>query len=80
MPLNTARVDGRARAARSIVGAFALAIALAGCAGMSGRSSGPAAEDTPYVGVFTGDYVDGRPLYRFPPIYVVGSRGSIGDL
>ena len=41
----------------------AVAIALAGCAAdMSGRPSSPA-EETPYVGVFTGEYVDGKPLF-----------------
>ncbi len=81
MPLNTALVDASVRAARSMAMAMALAIALAGCAAsMSDRSSGPAAEETHYVGVFTGEYVDGKPLYRFPPIYVVGSRSGAGDL
>ena len=77
MPLNTAYVDGKARAARSMAVAMAVAIALAGCAGMNGRTSGPATEETSYVGVFTGEYVDGRPLYRFPSIYVIGSRSSV---
>jgi hypothetical protein len=31
----------------------------------------------PYVGVFTGEFVDGKPLYRFPTIEVVVSRSSI---
>ena len=35
------------------------------------------AEVTPYVGVFTGEFVDGVPLYRFPAIHVVGSRSSV---
>lgn len=76
MPLNTAYVDGKAPAARSMAVAMAVAIALAGCAGMNGRTSSPVAEETPYVGVFTGEYVDGKPLYRFPSIYVVGSRST----
>jgi len=80
MPPNTAYVDGKARAARSMAVAVTVAIALAGCAGMNGRTSSPAAEETPYVGVFTGEYVDGKPLYRFPSIYVVGSRSSVGTL
>jgi len=77
MPLNTAHVDGKARAARSMAVAMAVAIALAGCAAGPG---GPAAGVAPYVGVFTGEYVDGKPLYRFPSIHVVGSRSSPGDL
>ena len=81
MPLNTAYVDGMVRAARSTGFAMALAIALGGCAaGMSGRPGSAAVEETPYVGVFTGEYVDGKPLYRFPSIHVVGSRSSVGDL
>lgn len=80
MPPNTAYVDGTARAARSMAVAMAIAIALAGCAGMNDRTSSPAAEETPYVGVFTGEYVDGKPLYRFPSIYVVGSRSSAGAI
>ena len=80
MPLNTAYVDGKARAARSMAVAMAVAIALAGCAGMNDRTSSPAEEKTPYVGVFTGEFVDGKPLYRFPSIYVVGSRSSVGAI
>ena len=80
MPLNIAYVDGKARAARSMAVAMTVAIALAGCAaGTSGRQGSPE-EETPYVGVFTGEYVDGKPLYRFPSIHVVGSRSSAGDL
>jgi len=49
-----------------------LVIALAACA-----SGLPPREDSsrpPYVGVFTGDFVEGLPLYRFPAIEVIGSR------
>ena len=44
--------------------------------GLSGCATEPALkpEAAPYVGVFTGEYVDGKPLYRFPTIEVVGSR------
>ena len=53
---------------RALAAACALVIiGLAGCA------STPVVE-TPYVGVFTGEFVDGMPLYRFPTIEVVGSR------
>ena len=56
-----------------------LVLGLAGCAAeLRGRD--PAAEDAAYVGLFTGEYVDGKPLYRFPPILVIGSRSSVGDL
>ena len=49
-----------------------LIVALAGCASglpPRGSSSPPA-----YVGVFTGEFVDGLPLYRLPTIEVIGSR------
>lgn len=35
-------------------------------------------EPAPYVGVFTGEFVDGLPLYRFPTIEVVGWRTRAG--
>ena len=40
------------------------------------RLNSPATE-APYVGVFTGELVDGKPLYRFPSIEVIGSRHSV---
>ena len=56
-----------------------LIVGLAGCAsGLAPRPSQPPADAAPYVGVFTGELVDGKPLYRFPTIEVVGSRSSIG--
>lgn len=82
MHSNTRRVDagthaGTATAAMAIL----LVLGLAGCAAeLNRRSSSSAAEGAPYVGVFTGEYVDGKPLYRFPSIYVVGSRSSVGDI
>jgi hypothetical protein len=39
---------------------------LAACADLAPRP--------PYVGEFTGEYVDGKPLYRFPAIEVIGRR------
>ena len=55
-------------------------LGLAGCAAeLSGRPSSSASENTAYVGVFTGEYVDDKPLYRFPSIYVVGSRSNVGS-
>jgi len=54
--------------ARLAIVAFALGIA--GCA------SAPTAT-TAYVGEFTGEFVDGVPLYRFPAIEVVGTRRSV---
>jgi hypothetical protein len=56
-----------------------LIVGLAGCASeLTPRPDRPPAEAAPYVGVFTGEFVDGRPVYRFPTIEVVGSRSSIG--
>ena len=63
--------------ARSIAVAALLAVGLAGCA--SQRAIGPA-ESAPDIGVFTGEYVDGKPLYRFPSIVVIGLRSSVGDI
>jgi hypothetical protein len=62
--------------------AFArLAVAAVLVAGLAGCATGPASpadkrspETVPYVGAFTGEYVDGKPLYRFPTIEVVGTR------
>jgi len=58
--------------------ATALVLGLAGCAAALGpKPSSSPLEAAPYVGVFTGEFVDGRPLYRFPPILVIGSRNSV---
>lgn len=62
-------------AALWITVATALVLGLAGCAAKLGPTpSSPPLEAAPYVGVFTGEYVDGKPLYRFPPILVIGKR------
>ena len=42
--------------------------------GLTNCTSVPVA--TPYVGVFTGEFVGGVPLYRLPTIEVVGTRRS----
>ncbi len=56
-----------------------LIVGLAGCASELTRNPNhPPADTAPYVGMFTGEFVDGKPLYRFPPIEVVGSRSSVG--
>jgi hypothetical protein len=53
---------------------------LAGCAiELTPRPGTPSADVAPYVGVFTGRFVDGKPLYRFPTIEVVGWRSSVMD-
>jgi hypothetical protein len=77
---NTEQVGGKARAGASIAIATLLVLALAGCAAeLRGRPDSSAVEDAPNVGVFTGDYVDGKPLFRFPPIHIVGSRIGVDD-
>ena len=65
---------------RMVLAAMVLMIAgLAGCAsGPTQRAGLPPANPAPYVGVFTGEFVDGKPLYRFPAIEIVGSRSSMG--
>ncbi|HEY8243202.1 MAG: hypothetical protein ACHQJ7_08395 [Vicinamibacteria bacterium] len=55
---------------RALAAAALLIVALAGCA----STAAPKAD---YVGVFTGEYVDGRPLYRLPTIEVVGLRNAL---
>jgi hypothetical protein len=55
-----------------------LIVKLAGCAPeLTPRPIRPSAEAATYVGLFTGEFVDGKPLYRFPTIEVVGSRSSV---
>ena len=56
-----------------------LVVGLAGCASeITPRPNDPSMGAAPYVGVFTGELVDGKPLYRFPAIEVVGSRSGSG--
>lgn len=53
----------------------ALVLGLSACAAEPGPKPGSSPVQTAsYVGVFTGEFVDGKPLYRFPPILVIGSR------
>jgi len=62
--------DSRARVRNAILAL--LVVALAGCAG--GPPSGRESSRAPYAGVFTGEFVDGLPLYRLPTIEVIGAR------
>jgi len=64
---------------RTAIAMVALLIAgLAGCASdLTSPPDRPSSDASTY-GLFTGEFVDGLPLYRFPPIVVVGSRSSIG--
>jgi len=62
-----------------IAAATVVILGLTGCAGGPGSKPGSSAtEPAPYVGVFTGEFVDGRPVYRFPPLVVLSSRSSLG--
>ena len=75
----TVQVESKVGAGSLIAVATLLVLGLAGCAAELGRKpNGSASEAAPYVGVFTGEFVDGKPLYRFPAIYVIGSRSSAG--
>lgn len=67
-------------AALATLAAAGLLIAgLDGCASqLTPMPNRPATVAAPYVGVFTGQFVDGQPLYRFPAIEVVGLRSSLG--
>ena len=73
------QVEHRTHARIAFAAGALLIVGLAGCASeptpMPNRLPADAA---PYVGVFSGEFVDGKPLYRFPTIEVVGSRSSIG--
>ena len=60
----------RGAACMSTALAVAIAIGLSACASVGDPSAGRRS----YVGVFTGDFVDGLPLYRLPSITVVGTR------
>ena len=55
-----------------------VAFLIGGLAGCASEPSREPTEVAPYVGVFTGEFVDGKPLYRFPTIEVVGSRSTVG--
>ncbi len=73
------QVEHRTDARTVFATAALLIVGLAGCASeLTPRPVRPPADAAPYVGVFTGEFVDGKPLYRFPTIEVVGSRSSIG--
>jgi hypothetical protein len=59
--------------------AIMVVLGLAGCAAdLRGSSARLPADDN--IGVFTGEYVEGVPVYRFPSILVIGSRSGLGDI
>ena len=62
----------------STLAATVLVLGLSGCAAVGPQPGRSASEASPYVGVFTGEFVDGKPLYRFPAIHVVGARSGAG--
>lgn len=72
------RVEYSTDACTALAAIVLLIVGLAGCAfgpaPMADRAERRAA---PYVGVFTGEFVNGTPLYRFPTIEVIGSRRSV---
>lgn len=68
----------RARARALLVVAAFFMVGLGGCAtDPTPRPGVSAMEAAPYAGVFTGEFVDGKPLYRLPTIEVVGTRSSV---
>jgi hypothetical protein len=57
----------------------AAALIVAAVTASAGKSDAPersaaASTRSPMVGVFTGEFVDGAPVYRLPPINVIGHR------
>jgi hypothetical protein len=72
------RVERRADPRTVFATAALLIVGLAGCASeLMPRPNRTPGDAAPYVGVFTGEFVDGLPLYRFPAIEVVGSRSRV---
>jgi hypothetical protein len=58
---------------------LSLIVGLAGCASdFPLWQNHPPAEAVSNIAVFTGEFVDGKPLYRLPRMEVVGSRSNIG--
>ena len=73
------QVERRNQGRTAFAAAALLIVGLAGCASeLTPGLNRPPADAATYVGVFTGEFVDGKPLYRLPNIEGVGSRSSIG--
>ena len=69
------QVGHRPHARAAFAAGALLIVGLAGCASeLTPWPNRAPADAAPYVGVFTGEFVDGKPLYRFPTIEVVGTR------
>jgi hypothetical protein len=65
----------------TVLAAIAAAFVIAGSfwqSGIAAPESAPAARAAPAVGVFTGEYADGLPVYRLPSVRVVARRGGAG--
>jgi len=81
--VKTAPRDRSARTAwpgtARFAGVACMAMAIAIATGLSACASvgHPSADRQPYAGVFTGDFIDGLPLYRLPSITVVGTRDGV---
>lgn len=68
------QVEHRTHARTTFAMVALLMVGLAGCASdPTSLPNRPPADE----GVFTGEFVDGKPVYRFPTIMVVGWRSSI---
>jgi hypothetical protein len=76
-PSSAPHGTNRGSAARALLAIAVGALVISGIAGCATESTQKASTThaAPYVGSFTGEFVDGVPLYRFPPIEVVGTRG-----
>ena len=66
------------RLSAQLVAAALIATAMVASAGKSTAPLRPpdASAQSPMVGVFTGEFVNGVPVYRLPSITVVGHRES----
>jgi hypothetical protein len=63
----------------AMVVAALLIAGVAGCASeLAPKANDLPPDAAPYVGVFTGEFVDGMPLYRLPTIEVIGTRSTAG--
>ncbi len=64
------------QAVLSFLGAAAMTVTIAGLVveAIGDRRNGNPAANVERTGVFTGEYVDGAPLYRFPSVSVVADR------
>lgn len=72
-------IEHRTHARTAFAAVALLIVGLAGCASVpTPEANLPPANGAPYVGVFTGQFVDGKPLYRLPTIEIVGSRSGVG--